>query len=1440
MNYLEILLKQLHLQDDACFDQAYLRKVKVRKDGHYTFIIDTETLLPLDNVLKLIDSKEQFPYPCEFIFEAKEDIKQNTILEYTFYIINELGKKYPELKNISSSSYSYQDGLLTIKAVSDLQKTQIEELQSAITHYFHRFGINIGLLITVDNQNENYNALVEEMTQDNLVLVEKDKLEKAKSSAHNTPINNYRSYKKDYQTIRLNEIDSTMRDVMIEGYCFRSETVTTRKGKDIQTLYITDYTDSIMVKRFEDKNRNTKDEMGKAAKGGVWMIIKGTLEFDTFAKEQIIIAREVNIEETPPAKAPESRRDHAKEKRIELSIHTNMSTLDGIGNVNDYIQTALRFGHEALAITDRGNVQAFPDAALSAKGKDIKLIYGAELNMIDIDFKSVFNEKSIPFDDMTYVSFDLETTGLSQIEDYITEFGAVKIRNGMVIDRFQSFVKSPKPITHRITELTSITNEMIKNAPVIENLMPRILEFFGDNLLVAHNGRFDIGMLNMALSRMGQSSISNTWVDSLPLARHLIPMMRSYRLGAVCGFYKIAYNGEEAHRADYDAEVLGMAFDAMIDDMKKRSLKNINELNSLPLEDAYKHAFPYTIDILAKNQKGLKNLYKIISLASTVYFSRNARIPQDELIKYHEGLLFGTSGINSRVFEIAATRNEEELREELRFYDYVEIQPLIDAQCYVERGRFESLKEVEKIYSRIIDCAKKENKIIVATGDVHFIHPTDKIYRDAFISNPKLQIEGRPHPLCVRTNPHALTPDCYYRTTEEMLECFPYLSKKDTYQYVVTNTHKIAESIDKNVEVVKSGLYPPFIENVNEKFRDLCNKTAHETYGDVLPEEVKTRLDFEVDNIIKHSFAVIYYISAMLVHESNNDGYLVGSRGSVGSSFAATMSGISEVNPLPPHYHCPNCRYSEFTNSVANGFDLPDKKCPVCGTYMKGDGHNIPFETFLGFNGDKVPDIDLNFSGEYQPKAHEFVRKMFGSDHAFRAGTIATVAEKTAYGYAKAYAERMEIDSTIRGAELQRIADGCQGVKRTTGQHPAGIIVIPDGMEVFDFTPYQYPADDVNASWRTTHFDFHKIHDNVLKFDILGHVDPTVTRRLQDLTGVDPMTIPTNDPYVMSLFRTSDALGADLSYMNCKSGAIGLPEFGTRFVRSMLEATQPKSFSDLVIISGLSHGTDVYLGNAETLIKTGTCTLSNVIGCRDDIMVYLIEKGLPNKDAFDIMETTRKGKAAKVFPEKGYVELMKKHNVPQWYIDSCLKIKYMFPKAHAAAYVYSALRIAWWKVYYPREYYTVYFTTRCDAYEIETLIQGKQATLARYEEILKLKSDNNASNKDEALITVFEVAMEMFDRGYRFANISLEKSDGHQFRLDPDDYRSIIPPFTSIEGLGDSVGDSIVSARREHEFTSIEDVKGRTRLSNTHLDILKAMGVFDHLSESNQLSIFDL
>lgn len=1438
MNKMLILLEQLHLADKVTYLlNAQIEKVVVNHDNSYVFYITSSKIIPLEEIRVLFSAKDDFPYPCDFIFDWMSSYSPDDVKEYALFIFNGLRGRFPQVEFIKQEHLIFEENTLKIEVVNDIQLNQLQHLYKIFDKYFNKFGIQIGFEAFIDENNQSYQSIQDEMNSLNEVQID-ESIIPVPENAGSHKQQRYQSYKKEYFSLTIDEIDETVKEVMIQGYIFNEDTKKVKTGKSIQTLYVTDYTNSILVKRFENKGSNSIEELNKVKKGGVWVRIKGNVEYDTYAKDTVIIAREVEV-----IPSPKVRQDDAVKKRVELHTHSKMSSMDGIGNISDYIKRAAYWGHQAIAITDHGNVQSFPEAQSASLKNKIKMIYGVEMYMIDPEFEVVYNEKDISFKDFTYISFDLETTGLSVMDDDVTEFGAVKFKNGQEIGRLQSLIKPTKAISQKITDLTNITNEDVKNAPTIESYLPQIIEFFGDDILVAHNATFDVGFLNEILRRYGYPEIHNPIIDSLALAWKILPNLKGFRLGNVARSYRIPYDGDDAHRADYDAEVLAQVFNMMVHDLMQNQYYNLLDINKMECPNAYKIVRPKHMCILAKNKTGLKNMFKLVSEANTTYYQKTSRIPRKVLNEYREGLLFGSACYNSEIFDIAMTRSIAELKEAMAFYDYIEILPFDICRYFVERGRVDTEDDLKRILRRIVETAKEMNKLIVGTGDVHYLDTEDKIFRDVFTCNPKIGLGGTLHPLTNRKDPHAWTPNEYLRTTQEMLDSFPYLNDDEKYEYIVENTNKIADMIDGDLRVVHDKLFTPHIDQADEKLRQLCLDNAHKQYGKDLPEIVEKRLSKELDNIIKHGFGVIYYIAHKLVKKSNEAGYLVGSRGSVGSSFVATMADISEVNPLPPHYYCPHCQYNEFLDEgeIANGYDLPEKTCPVCGQPLKGDGHNIPFETFLGFNADKVPDIDLNFSGDYQPMAHAYTKEIFGESHVYRAGTISTVAEKTAYGYARGYAELMGKENTIRAAELERIAKGCTGVKRTTGQHPGGIIVIPENMDVFDFTPYQFPADDLSAEWKTTHFDFHAIHDNVLKFDILGHVDPTVIRMLQDLTGIDPKDIPTNDKKVMSLFNNTDALNIDLTYLNCKTGALGLPEFGTKFVRGMLEQTHPTSFSDLVVISGLSHGTDVYLGNAETLISSGTCTLKEVIGCRDDIMVYLIEKGLPNKDAFDIMECVRKGKSPSVFPEKQYEELMRKHDVPSWYIESCKKIKYMFPKAHAAAYVLSAIRVAWWKLYYPREYYAVYFTTRCDAYDIETLIQGKDVILNKYHMVNKLKqSGEKISNKEEALLSVYEIAMEMYERGYHFSNISLEKSGAKQFVLDPDDEKGILPPFTSIDGLGGAVAESVLEARKQNLFLSKEDVIRRTKLNNTQIEFLSKIGVFDKMSDENQLSLFDL
>ncbi len=1438
-NRILILLENLNINGKVpIIEQMNLSKVVVKSDDSYVFFMTGSELIPYAEFCLLDSASSSFIYPCRFEIEYTSSLENNMeVIQYVGYVLEKLKQIGILLAGIQLEHITITD-TINIEVCNEIQKQQLTDNKKHILDALNTLGINLDILVYINEDNENFKSILREMEEVKPIEVDMSSITQASTNDEKPVYKSNYSYsqKNNSVTLQLDEITPSTQDrfITVKGYVFKTDMIKTRAGSHIQSLWITDYTNSIIIKRFENKSGNSLEDMSIISKGKVWIKVKGELKHDTFARENVIMAREIEVLKSPPIK-----KDLEATKRVELHTHSKMSTMDGISTISQYASRAASWGHKAIAITDRGNVQSFPEAQIAAKSNNIKMIYGVEMNMIEPHVSIVFNPIDTSIEHATFVSFDLETTGFSFVHERITEFGAVKIRNGEIIDRLQSFINPQKKISLKIANLTGITDDLVKDAPTIEEFMPRILEFFEDSILVAHNAKFDIGFLNENLKRLQQDAIKNPTIDSLALARAILKPMKSYRLGNVCRQYRVAYDNDVAHRADYDAEVLASVFTTMLHQFMQEGKYNLMDIANIQNDNAYKVVFPSHMTMLAKNKVGLKNMFKLVTEANTKYFFKESRIPKARLEYYREGLLFGSSCYRGDVFDAALYSSDEVLIKAIDFYDYIEIQPLDDYYHLVDRGKVASVEDIIKSIQRIITFSKSMNKIIVATGDVHFLEKTDKIYRDVFISNPTIGINSTAHPLCDRKNPRAYNPEQYLRTTDEMLQCYPYLEASEAYEYVVTNSNKIADMIEE-IKPVHDKLFTPHIDGADEELTDLCYQNAYKLYGNPLPEIVESRLKRELESIIKHGFGVIYYISHKLVKKSNEDGYLVGSRGSVGSSFVATMSGITEVNPLPPHYVCLECGYNEFMAEgvVANGYDLEPKDCPKCSKPLKGEGHNIPFETFLGFEADKVPDIDLNFSGAYQSKAHDYTKELFGEDYVYRAGTISTVAEKTAFGYAKGYTELMGIDQITRSAELERIAAGCGGVKRTTGQHPGGIIVIPSDMDVYDFTPVQFPADDVTNSWKTTHFDFHAIHDNVLKLDILGHVDPTVIRALQDLTGIDPKTIPTNDKNVMALFNSTKSLGIDLSYINCKTGALGLPEFGTSFVRGMLDQTQPKNFNDLVIISGLSHGTDVYLGNAETLIKSGTCTLSQVIGCRDDIMVYLIEKGLPNKDAFDIMEVVRKGKSSAVFPVKDYEALMRKHNVPDWYIESCKKIKYMFPKAHAAAYVLSAVRVAWWKLYYPREYYSVYFTTRCDFYDIETLVQGKEAILARRQEIVDLRAERMSTNKDEGLWDVFEIALEMIERGYRIGPISLEKSDAKNFILDPDDDKILIPPFSAVDSLGVNVAKTVIDARNDRPFLSKEDVIKRTKLNNSHIKLLSKMGVFRDMQEENQMSLF--
>ena len=1208
--------------------------------------------------------------------------------------------------------------------------------------------------------------------------------------------------------------ESTELKVCVDGEIL-SGSIDSREIKNEKVILmfnLFDGTSTIACKAFleKEKLKPIKDRISKA-KG---LRIEGVAKYSQYSKEVEIMANTI-LESTGIKK--EKRMDNSDIKRVELHMHTQMSQMDAITPCADLLKRAISWGWKSIAITDHGVVQSFPEAHkfLEKTGADLKVIYGVEAYFVPDKDPCVVNSKNQSID-TEYCVFDLETTGISHITEKITEVGIIKIKNGEIIDTFECFVNPEKPIPPKVVEVTHITDDMVKDAETIDKVMPKVLEFMGDSVLVAHNADFDIGFMKYNCEQLGLK-FEYTHIDTLRLAKAIFPEFTKYKLGIIAD--KLGIKVDVAHRALDDVKTLVAVFKEMIERAKDKKAKTIDDFDNV-FETDFKKLPSYHAIILAKNYIGLRNLYKLISYSHLNYFYKKPRILKTMFNKYREGLILGSACEAGELYRaIVAGKSDEELEEIASYYDYLEIQPLRNNEYMIREGIVEGEEKLIEFNKKIVELGDKLNKLVVATCDVHFMDPQDEVYRRILQAGQKYDDADNQAPL-------------YLRTTEEMLKEFEYLGKEKAYEVVVTNTNLVADMCEK-IKPISPEKCPPHIPGCEQMIKDIAYKKAHELYGDPLPEIVQTRLDKELDSIIKNGFSVMYIIAQKLVWKSNEDGYIVGSRGSVGSSFVANMTGITEVNSLRPHYRCPNCKYSDFTDyGVKNGFDLPDKNCPKCGHKLDKDGMDIPFETFLGFNGDKEPDIDLNFSGEYQAKAHKYTEVIFGKGTTFKAGTVGTVADKTAFGYAKNYFEERNIHKP--NAEIARISAGCVGVKRTTGQHPGGIIVVPKGREIFEFTPVQHPADDPKSDIITTHFDYHSIDQNLLKLDILGHDDPTVIRMLYDLTGIDPTKVPLDDKETMSIFSSTKALGVTPEQINSEVGSFGIPEFGTKFVRGMLVDTRPTTFAELISISGLSHGTDVWLNNAQELINQGTVTLSEAIGCRDDIMVYLMKKGLEPNHAFKIMETVRKGKALKD-PEKWaeYVKMMQEHDVPDWYIKSCEKIKYMFPKAHAAAYVTNAFRIAWFKVHKPMAYYTAYYTIRADEFDSECMIFGKEKVKAKMKEIDN--AGNAATVKDKNMYSILEIVLEMYERGIKFLPIDLYKSHSTKFLMEEDGIR---PPLNSIPGLGTIAAEGIYKARLEEPFECIEDMQSRSKIGKSVTELLDKFGCLKGMTKSNQLSLF--
>ena len=1218
------------------------------------------------------------------------------------------------------------------------------------------------------------------------------------------------------EKVNIADINNESDKVCLEGEIVSIDEPRDIKGnRTIVMFNLYDGTSTMTIKAFVD-TKKAKEILGrlKKAKG---IKIEGTAKYDNFAKEITVMANTI-LETAGMAKT--KRMDTSDEKRVELHMHTKMSQMDAVTSCEDLLKRAISWGWKSIAITDHGVVQSFPEAHkyLEKTGSDLKVIYGVEAYFVPDKDPSVVYPRKQDIDG-EYCVLDLETTGLSFRTEKITEVGIIKIKNGEVIDEFECFVNPEKPIPQEVVEVTHITDEMVKDAETIDKIIPKIIDFIGDSVLVAHNADFDIGFLKHNFTEYGYE-LNNTYIDTLRLSKVIYPNLKKYKLGIIAD--SLGIEVIVAHRALDDVKTLVGVFNEMIKELKENGAKTVNDIDYVIETDkeAYKKLPSYHAIILAKDYVGLKNLYKLISYSHLDYFYKKPRILKSLFEKYREGLILGSACEAGELYRaIVAGRPEEEIEAIANYYDYLEIQPIGNNQYMVREGMVEDDFALQNINRKIVELGEKLNKLVVATCDVHFMDPQDEIYRRILQAGQKYDDADFQAPL-------------YLRTTQEMLDEFAYLGEEKAYEIVVTNTNKIADLCDR-ISPISSEKCPPHIEGCEQTIKDIAYSKAHELYGEVLPEIVQNRLDKELDSIIKNGFSVMYIIAQKLVWKSNEDGYIVGSRGSVGSSFVANMTGITEVNSLQAHYRCPNCKYSDFTDyGVKNGFDLPDKDCPKCGHRLDKDGMDIPFETFLGFNGDKEPDIDLNFSGEYQAKAHRYTEVIFGKGTTFKAGTVGTVADKTAFGYVKNYFEERHIPVT--NAEIARLSVGCTGVKRTTGQHPGGIIVVPKGREIFEFCPVQHPADDPNSDIITTHFDYHSIDQNLLKLDILGHDDPTMIRMLYDLTGIDPTKVPLDDKETMSIFSSTEALGVTPEQIHSEVGTFGVPEFGTKFVRGMLVDTKPTTFAELISISGLSHGTDVWLNNAQELINQGIVTLSEAIGCRDDIMVYLMKMGLEPNHAFKIMETVRKGKALKD-PEKwaGFVKIMKEHNVPDWYIKSCEKIKYMFPKAHAAAYVTNAFRIAWFKVHKPMAYYTAFFSIRADGFDYDIMCHGKDRLVNKMREIDL--AGNSALPKDKDLYPVLELVLEMYERGIKFLPVDLYESDATKFKMTDSGIR---PPLNSVPGLGTVAAISIQEAREQEKFMCIDDLMQRGKVGKAVIEVLAKTGCLEGMSQSNQMSLF--
>ena len=1532
---IEVLLNKINMDKESFpyFSNAKLTKIKIhRKTSSWEVFIENKVALPVEVIEELEQKKMALDENAKeiTIIWNIENIDVNTYLSYYPYVLQQVKEELKVLE-IYSDALRVEEGFLVLVATTQIEQERLEGCLEKINRIYK----NLGYKFNIDVELRHEDNILEEIKQDLVVNVKlKEKHEEKKEEQPKEK--KYHKEPKDpnsvigrgikEEAIKIKTLLGEDNNVVVEGYVFGTDYFESSKTDfKIITLKITDYSDSIYCKVFVRDNDEYK-RLCKELKAGSWFKIRGYTKEDQFAKELVLNARDiVKID-----KKEEKIEDKAEVKRVELHCHTKMSQMDGVVDDEALLKQAISWGHKAIAITDHNGVQAFPHVFNFVTGYNKKLkegeepfkaIYGAELTLIDDTVNIVVRPNKEVMLDQTYVVFDFETTGFNAGgADSIIEIGAVKIKNGEILEKYDELINPGRPLPQKIIDVTNITDDMLEGKDNEENAVKRFIAWFGDCPMVAHNAKFDVSFLEMAYKKYNLGTFTNPVIDTLELSRTMDNTYARHSLSALVKRYEVPWDESAHHRGDYDAEGTALVFHKMLKKLSNRNIETMDQLDTLVSKDEiHKYGRAYHVNLLVKNKTGLKNLFKLISLANTTYLYKTPRILRSEIERHREGLLVGSGCYESEVFTLAKSKSDDELSNIIRFYDYVEVQPM---ECYnhlIQTGDFGTEVELAAQIEKIVRVTEEAGKIIVATGDVHHLTRDDKIYREIIV-NQKVPGGGR-HPLA-KSNIKEI-PSNHFRTTEEMLEDFKFLGEDLAYKIVVENTNKIADMVEIVEVIIDTGGIPfsPRVKSDDGKsyldcprvVTDLVYDKAKEWYGDPLPysieeristelygdivfktikeqlekenlsedeftvkvhktlhdeilkgvdnvkslvrnhiketseeelseEELEKKLDKSLGGVIGGGFDPIYLIAQRLVKHSNDEGYLVGSRGSVGSSFVATLMGITEVNPLAAHYRCSKCKMSIFEDEEGNplgatyssGFDLPDKECPHCHIPMIKDGQDMPFATFLGFNADKVPDIDLNFSDLNQASAHAYTKVLFGENNVFRAGTIGTVAEKTAFGFVKGYCEEKELGD-MRTAEVERLAQGCTGVKRTTGQHPGGIVVIPDYMDVYDFTPYQYPAEDATAEWRTTHFDYHAIDQDVLKLDILGHSDPTQLRLIQLQSGTDIMKVPLDDKETMSIFTSTEALGVTTEQIMCNTGTLGIPEFGTPFTIKLVEDTKPKSFAELIKISGLSHGTDVWLGNAQELIANNVVPFKDVIGCRDDIMVNLMYYGLEPIKAFKIMEFVRKGKASKD-PEtwQQHKKTMEDANIPKWFIDSCQKIKYMFPKAHAAAYVISAFRIAWYKVHMPVYFYASWYSSKATDVDLDAMIKGYNAIKARIEDI-QVKG-YEATNKENGQAESLKVALEATARGIKFLNVDLYKSDATVWVAKND--TEIYPPFNAIEGLGDTVAKAIVAEREKQPFISIEDVQKRGKVSKTLIDKMTEMGILKDLPDSNQLSLF--